>query len=270
MDELHKGLFVRAARGGLEARRRAGHRRRPAGPLLRALRRPRGQRRPPHVLPRHRRKPRLTTPVRADATVAIPSNDAMVLPHGERAWPGPPGEDGRTRRRRAGTAAARGYPPRGGMWDRISPALHAHGLRTFAPDLRGYSPATRSSVWTNSGWAISWPTGGAARRPGTAPGRRWAMTGVRWSAGTCPPPAPTACGPSPRSPSRILTRWDGPATPRGATRSSGRPTCCSSPPRARRSGRCWATTPKACGASSTRCRGRSRSPMWSLYWRRGR
>jgi len=38
-----------------------------------------------------------------------------------------------------------GFPQHSGMWDRISPALHAQGLRTFAPDQRGYSPATRSS-----------------------------------------------------------------------------------------------------------------------------
>ena len=36
-----------------------------------------------------------------------------------------------------------GFPQNGGMWDQITPALHAKGLRTFAPDQRGYSPGAR-------------------------------------------------------------------------------------------------------------------------------
>ena len=38
-----------------------------------------------------------------------------------------------------------GFPQHGGMWDRVVPALHAAGLRTFAPDQRGYSPHARPS-----------------------------------------------------------------------------------------------------------------------------
>jgi pimeloyl-ACP methyl ester carboxylesterase len=36
-----------------------------------------------------------------------------------------------------------GFPQHGGMWDLVTPALHAAGLRTYAPDLRGYSPGAR-------------------------------------------------------------------------------------------------------------------------------
>lgn len=38
-----------------------------------------------------------------------------------------------------------GFPQHGGMWDAVVPALHAAGLRTYAPDQRGYSPGTLSS-----------------------------------------------------------------------------------------------------------------------------
>jgi pimeloyl-ACP methyl ester carboxylesterase len=38
-----------------------------------------------------------------------------------------------------------GFPQHGGMWDTVTPALHARGLRTYAPDQRGYSPGTLSS-----------------------------------------------------------------------------------------------------------------------------
>nr|WP_205864318.1 alpha/beta hydrolase [Planosporangium mesophilum] len=36
-----------------------------------------------------------------------------------------------------------GFPQNGSMWDAVSPALHAAGLRTIAPDQRGYSPGAR-------------------------------------------------------------------------------------------------------------------------------
>lgn len=38
-----------------------------------------------------------------------------------------------------------GFPQHGGMWDGVVPELHAAGLRTYAPDQRGYSPGTRNS-----------------------------------------------------------------------------------------------------------------------------
>jgi pimeloyl-ACP methyl ester carboxylesterase len=38
-----------------------------------------------------------------------------------------------------------GFPQHGGMWDAVSERLHAAGVRTYAPDQRGYSPGTRSS-----------------------------------------------------------------------------------------------------------------------------
>jgi pimeloyl-ACP methyl ester carboxylesterase len=36
-----------------------------------------------------------------------------------------------------------GFPQHGGMWDGVVPALHEAGLRTVAPDQRGYSPGAR-------------------------------------------------------------------------------------------------------------------------------
>jgi pimeloyl-ACP methyl ester carboxylesterase len=36
-----------------------------------------------------------------------------------------------------------GFPQHGGEWDDVTPALHAAGLRTYAPDQRGYSPGAR-------------------------------------------------------------------------------------------------------------------------------
>ncbi|WP_329013440.1 alpha/beta fold hydrolase [Micromonospora rifamycinica] len=36
-----------------------------------------------------------------------------------------------------------GFPQHGGEWDAVVPALHAAGLRTYAPDQRGYSPDAR-------------------------------------------------------------------------------------------------------------------------------
>jgi pimeloyl-ACP methyl ester carboxylesterase len=36
-----------------------------------------------------------------------------------------------------------GFPQHAGMWDRVVPMLHTAGLRTFAPDQRGYSPGAR-------------------------------------------------------------------------------------------------------------------------------
>ncbi|WP_320066892.1 alpha/beta fold hydrolase [Micromonospora sp. RTGN7] len=36
-----------------------------------------------------------------------------------------------------------GFPQHSGEWDEVTPALHAAGLRTYAPDQRGYSPLAR-------------------------------------------------------------------------------------------------------------------------------
>lgn len=36
-----------------------------------------------------------------------------------------------------------GFPQRASSWDRVAPLLHAAGLRTLAPDQRGYSPGAR-------------------------------------------------------------------------------------------------------------------------------
>ncbi len=39
-----------------------------------------------------------------------------------------------------------GFPQDSGAFDRMSPALHQSGLRTLAPDLRGYSPGARPTA----------------------------------------------------------------------------------------------------------------------------
>ena len=36
-----------------------------------------------------------------------------------------------------------GFPQDSTAWDRVAPALHQAGLRTLAPDQRGYSPMAR-------------------------------------------------------------------------------------------------------------------------------
>lgn len=36
-----------------------------------------------------------------------------------------------------------GFPERAAAWDDVAERLHAHGLRTYAPDQRGYSPRAR-------------------------------------------------------------------------------------------------------------------------------
>jgi pimeloyl-ACP methyl ester carboxylesterase len=38
-----------------------------------------------------------------------------------------------------------GFPQRASSWDQVAPRLHAAGLRTVAPDQRGYSPGARPS-----------------------------------------------------------------------------------------------------------------------------
>jgi pimeloyl-ACP methyl ester carboxylesterase len=46
-----------------------------------------------------------------------------------------------------------GFPENSAMWDGVVPALHAAGLRTVAPDQRGYSPGARPAEV--SGYAMS-------------------------------------------------------------------------------------------------------------------
>lgn len=41
------------------------------------------------------------------------------------------------------TVLLHGFPERGTTWRRVAPILHARGIRTFAPDQRGYSPGAR-------------------------------------------------------------------------------------------------------------------------------
>lgn len=41
-----------------------------------------------------------------------------------------------------------GFPQNAGMWDQVAPILHEAGLRTIAPDQRGYSPGARPAAVT--------------------------------------------------------------------------------------------------------------------------
>lgn len=50
-----------------------------------------------------------------------------------------------------------GFPENASMWDGVLPALHAAGLRTYAPDQRGYSPGARPAEV--SAYAMSELTG---------------------------------------------------------------------------------------------------------------
>lgn len=45
----------------------------------------------------------------------------------------------------AGVVLLHGFPEDSSSWNRVAPLLHAHGLRTIAPDHRGYSPGARPS-----------------------------------------------------------------------------------------------------------------------------
>jgi pimeloyl-ACP methyl ester carboxylesterase len=42
-----------------------------------------------------------------------------------------------------------GWPERAGSWDAVAGRLHEHGLRTLAPDQRGYSPGARPRFRTS-------------------------------------------------------------------------------------------------------------------------
>ena len=59
-----------------------------------------------------------------------------------------------------------GFPTDRSSWDRISPLLHAAGLRTLAPDQRGYSPGARPQGRA----AYRLGTTGAAPSPGSSRG----------------------------------------------------------------------------------------------------
>ena len=42
-----------------------------------------------------------------------------------------------------------GWPERAASWDAVAARLHEHGLRTLAPDQRGYSPGARPRFRTS-------------------------------------------------------------------------------------------------------------------------
>ena len=73
-----------------------------------------------------------------------------------------------------------GFPENASMWSGVEPALHAAGLRTIAPDQRGYSPGARpDGVEAYSMHRV------VADALGLLDAYGWsATTGVRRSAGT--------------------------------------------------------------------------------------
>ena len=82
-----------------------------------------------------RRAPRFARgPVMASCCMTVRANGLDVRGSGSAArQDGPP------------VLLLHGFPQHGGMWDGVVPALHAAGLRTYAPDQRGYSPGARPS-----------------------------------------------------------------------------------------------------------------------------
>jgi pimeloyl-ACP methyl ester carboxylesterase len=52
-----------------------------------------------------------------------------------------------------------GFPERSSCWRDVVPLLHEHGLRTIAPDQRGYSRAPARAAGAPMrcrGWAATW------------------------------------------------------------------------------------------------------------------
>ena len=74
-----------------------------------------------------------------------------------------------------------GFPQDATSWRHVEPLLHAAGLRTLAPDQRGYSPGAAPSRWRT--------------RRGRGASTSSAMTGVAPSPGRWPPPTPSASRP---------------------------------------------------------------------------
>ncbi|MGY1711335.1 alpha/beta fold hydrolase, partial [Geodermatophilus sp. SYSU D00758] len=73
---------------------------------------------------------------------------------------GPPGGDP--------VVLLHGFPQDAGAWDAVAPLLHADGLRTLAPDQRGYSPGGGGG----GGGAGGGGGGGGGRGGVVAPPRR--------------------------------------------------------------------------------------------------
>jgi pimeloyl-ACP methyl ester carboxylesterase len=92
-----------------------------------------------------------------------------------------------------------GFPQDSSAWDRVVPVLHGAGLRTLAPDQRGYSPMAR-------------PRGRAAYRLRELVADVLALLDTAaleraHSAGRSPRGTRTGSAPSPCSPRRTPARW---------------------------------------------------------------
>ena len=80
-----------------------------------------------------------------------------------------------------------GFPENASMWSGVEPALHAAGLRTIAPDQRGYSPGARpDGVEAYSMHRVVADALGLLDAYGLAGRTCSATTGARRSAGTSP------------------------------------------------------------------------------------
>src|SRR6185312_6822929 len=121
-DVPHRGA-AGAARPRGRARSRAAAGRGGRSPGNGAVRPPRADRRPGRREERRDDGPEMTEQVRVgeltfDVRVGGPIDGAAVM-------------------------LLHGFPENASMWSGVEPALHAAGLRTIAPDQRGYSPGAR-------------------------------------------------------------------------------------------------------------------------------
>ena len=93
-----------------------------------------------------------------------------------------------------------GFPQDSRCWSEVAPLLHERGLRTLAPDQRGYSPgASPQEVAAYRVETLAEDVLAVLDEAGVERRTSWATTGVaRWR-GTSVPTTPTAFAPSPCS-----------------------------------------------------------------------
>ena len=136
-----------------------------------------------------------------------------------------------------------GFPQDSTAWTAVEPALHAAGLRTLAPDQRGYSPPPAPPAWRRTGSARCRRTSWRSSTPRASGGRTWSATtgAARWS-GTPSSGTPTGS----RAPSSCRRRTR--PRSRGRSRTARKPS----------EARTW-------GCSRCPC---SRSSPWHRRWSR--
>ena len=115
-----------------------------------------------------------------------------------------------------------GFPQDSMSWDRVAPLLHAQGLRTLAPDQRGYSPGARPSAV--SAYAQEELVADILALADTAGAQRFHLVGhdwggaVAWNTAIAEPervssvtvlstPHPSALGRALRTPGQLGRSW---------------------------------------------------------------